>query len=242
MTAVILTRNAAATLEIAIASLPSEMPVLVLDACSTDMTQAIARSAGATVIERAWTNFVDARAFALKQVRTPWAFALDADEACDSILAEALSACDGRYAGYSVLRDTMYRRRRLRMWRDEALVRLFRVENVRVEAYPTAGGSAMVHERYCIDGPVGTLAGHLMHDSYPNAQSYREKFAAYTQLEADGVPGSFVRLVREIVLFPFRWARFVFFRGALFDGRDGLWIASASAWYPVVVQWRALSR
>ncbi len=218
------------------------MPVLVLDACSTDSTQSLARSAGATVIERVWTDFVDARTFALQQVQTPWAFALDADETCDGTLAAAILACDGRYDGYAVLRDTLYRKQRLRMWRDESLVRLFNVESVRVEAHPTAGGSAALHERYCIDGPTGALPGHLIHNSYPTWQSYREKFNAYTQIEARGVPASFPRFMREIVLFGFRWARYVVVRGALLDGFDGILIAATSAAYPVVVQWRALTR
>ncbi len=194
------------------------------------------------MIERVWTDFVDARTFALQQVVTPWAFSLDADEACDALLAEAILACDGGYEGYSVVRDTMYRHRRLRMWRDESLVRLFKVACVRVEAHPTTGGAAALHERYCVHGPVGSLAGHLVHNSYPTWQSYREKFATYTQIEAEGVPASFLRFVREALLFPLRVARYLFLRGALLDGIDGVVIASASAAYPVVVQWRALQR
>lgn len=55
--------------------------VLVVDTGSTDGTQAIARAAGATVIEVPWRNdFAWARNQALEAVKTPWVLVLDADE------------------------------------------------------------------------------------------------------------------------------------------------------------------
>ena len=57
------------------------MRLLVLDARSCDRTVEFARSAGAEVIEREWSGFVDARRFALSQVRTSWTLMIDADEA-----------------------------------------------------------------------------------------------------------------------------------------------------------------
>ena len=51
-----------------------------------------ARGAGAVVVQREWTDFVDAAsAFALASVRTPWALMLDADEALDDVLCDAIA-------------------------------------------------------------------------------------------------------------------------------------------------------
>ncbi|MGH7683904.1 MAG: glycosyltransferase, partial [Vulcanimicrobiaceae bacterium] len=76
------------------ASLPPGPRVLVVDAGSRDATVEIARASGATVIERAWTDFVDARRFAAAAVETPWTFMLDADERLDATLRTALYAAD----------------------------------------------------------------------------------------------------------------------------------------------------
>jgi len=64
--------------------------VFVLDAYSRDHTVQFARGAGAVVVQREWTDFVDARRFALASVRTPWALMLDADEALDDVLCDAI--------------------------------------------------------------------------------------------------------------------------------------------------------
>lgn len=242
MTAVILTRNASLTIVDAIRSLPQGCQVLVLDAYSEDSTSALAQREGARVLERHWTDFVDARRFALDQVTTPWVFSLDADERCDARLATALLAIDGACDGYEVLRDTTYRGRPMRIWANEVLLRYFRADRVRIEAHPTMGGTAALHERYVVDGPTQRLPGRLEHDSYPTLASYRTKYTRYTALEAHGLSPSVARLLRELLLLPVRWLRLVLLRGAFLDGIDGIFIASTSALYPLVVALRAYRR
>ncbi|MBV9271742.1 MAG: glycosyltransferase family 2 protein, partial [Candidatus Eremiobacteraeota bacterium] len=104
ITAVVLTRNEERNVPRALHSLPSEMPVLVVDARSTDATVEIAEFAGATVITRPWEGFLKARLFALTQVRTPWVFMLDADEELTAELRASLRACDGSADAYRVTR------------------------------------------------------------------------------------------------------------------------------------------
>lgn len=215
------------------------MPVFILDAESTDGTQSIARDYGARLLLRAWTDFVDARRFALAQVTTPWAFVLDADEVLDDRLRAAIADARENVAGYLVRRDTSFAGRPLRMWSGERLLRCFRVDAVRVEAFPTAGGSAALHERYICDGALSELAGILQHDSYADVGEYRRKFARYTEIEARGLPPSFSRVLRESILVAWRVAKFGFARGALLDGPRGWYVMWWSALYPAVVAWRA---
>lgn len=242
LTALILTRDEERNLPRAITSLPPGTLAYVLDAFSSDGTVAYARAAGARVEQRAWTDYVDARRYALAQIETPWTLLLDADEALDDRLRDAIVQARGEVDGYVVHRTTYFRGKPMRMWRDEPLLRVVRTARARIEAVPAAGGSAPLHERLVCDGPTGELQGVLLHYSYPDASSYREKFARYTSLEAAGVCGRLGSVLAQGALLPVRLLNNLLRRGALFDGRRGWYVAWYSALYPAVVHWKAWRR
>lgn len=221
-------------------SLPPGVKVLVLDAQSSDRTCAIAREHGAAVVERAWTDFVDARRFALTQATTPWTLFLDADERLDAQLCAALLACDGARDGYTVTRDTYVGKCALRMWRGETLLRFVRTERAQVAAFPSGGGAAALHERILCSGSIGGLCGTLIHHSYVDLQAYREKYARYIAIEAEALEPSHTRAIRASVLAPVRALVLLLRRGALLDGPVGWYVAWRSAWYPAAVSWKAL--
>ncbi|HXA82629.1 MAG TPA: glycosyltransferase family 2 protein, partial [Methylomirabilota bacterium] len=54
--------------------------IVVVDSGSTDATLEIARSAGARVLARAWTNYAEQKNFAAAQASADWILLLDADE------------------------------------------------------------------------------------------------------------------------------------------------------------------
>jgi glycosyltransferase involved in cell wall biosynthesis len=218
------------------------MRVLVIDHASTDRTREIARERGAEVIERPWEGFVAARRFALTQVRTPWTLMIDADEALDDRLREAVTAAGENFNGYLLARTTYYCGRPLRMWRNERLLRLFRTKDARVEASPKAGGSAHLHERCACEPPIGTLAGTLLHYSYPSHAAYGAKYDWYTSIESHGLPASGGKAAAELLrVFP-RFVWYVFGKGALADGPAGVRIAWLSAMYPAMVRIKAFRR
>lgn len=217
------------------------MPVLVLDHRSTDETVAIARARGARVIERDFEGFVSARRFALSQVETPWTLMIDADEALDPRLRDALRAAPEDFDAYYLSRTTFYRGRPMRMWSGERLLRLFKTPSAHLRSAPAAGGSAQLHEHWESSGPAGMLDGTLLHYSYPTRERYREKFEEYTQIEASGIAPSRRAWIREALRTPARFAWYAFVRGALFDGVDGLRVAWWSARYPAAVRWKALA-
>ncbi len=218
------------------------MPVLVIDANSCDRTREFALARGATVVTRDWEGFVAARRFALEQVKTPWALALDADEALDDRLRSALLEAAGDAAGYTVARDTYFCGRALRMWRGERLLRAFEVAKVRVEAHPAVGGSAQLHERYVVDGIVRDLPGTLLHFSYDDRAAYRNRYDRYTSLEAAGLRASVLDWLIEVPRTFGRLLWMLFAKGALFDGKRGIYAAWWSAKYPAAVRWKALAR
>lgn len=224
----------------ALERLPHGARVFVLDAESTDDTVAIARACGAEVESRPWTGFVDARAYALGRVRTPYTFMLDADEEIDATLREALAGDLEAFDGYRVGRITRLAGRPVRAagWSSERLVRCFRTGRGRVVA-DSVGGVADLHERWIVDGSVGDLPGSMLHESYPTIASYFEKYARYTALEAAALTPSPGRALRAAAAVPARFLWLLLRYDGLHDGWRGAFVAFFSAVYPLVVQCRA---
>lgn len=242
-----LTRDEERALPQMLASLPGGVKLLVVDAQSRDRTREIAAAAGARVVERAWTDFVDARRFALAQVATPWALMLDADERLDeglrAALIEAQPDRDG-FNGYRVRRTTYFCGRPVAAmgWSGEPLLRVFRATGATLEAHPAAGGQAALHERWRVPGAVGELCGNLLHDSYPDVASYRRKFERYTSLEAQGLRSSPPALALATLRAVLRFGWLLGPRGGLRAGWRGAYLSFWSAAYPVVVHLKAARR
>jgi Glycosyl transferase family 2 len=216
------------------------MAVFVLDACSDDHTVQFARSAGARVMQREWTDFVEARRFALAQVTTPWTLMIDADEALDDVLCDAIASAPAEFDAYRVRRTTYFCGKPMRIWRDEALVRLFRTGCATLEAHPAAASTALVHETWSCDGPTGELPGTLLHYSYPDLATYRAKYDRYTSLEAQNITPSPFSVLAAYATSVARATWLLFARGALLDGPRGWYVAYHSALYPAVAARKAL--
>jgi hypothetical protein len=214
--------------------------MLVIDHESQDATASVARERGARVIVRPFDSFVRARRFALTQVHTRWTLMIDADEALDTRLHDAIVSAPEDFDAYSVSRTTFYCGKPLRMWRGEILLRLFKTGRVRLESAPAAGGDAHLHERWVSEGPSAILDGTLLHYSYPTPEAYRAKYEAYTSVEAAGLAPSRRKYAAELVRAPLRFVWYALVRGALLDGLPGLRVAWTSACYLTVVRRKAL--
>ncbi|HEY2555275.1 MAG TPA: glycosyltransferase family 2 protein [Candidatus Cybelea sp.] len=240
MTAVVLTRDEERNLPRALTSLPRGIRILILDARSRDHTVQFARSAGATVVERDWTDFVDARRFALEQVETPWVLMIDADEALDDVLRDAICGAPESVDAYVVRRTTYFCGHPMRIWTNEPLVRLFRPDCVTLAARPAAAGEAPIHEAWTCGGPTGELPGTLLHYSYPDAAAYRAKYDRYTALEAQRMDASPAALAIAGGTGLLRFAWLLLAKAALLDGPRGWYVAYRSAFYPAVAMRKAL--
>jgi (heptosyl)LPS beta-1,4-glucosyltransferase len=220
--------------------LPRGIGIFVLDAGSLDHTVHFARGAGAHVLQREWTDFVEARRFALSQVQTPWALMIDADEALDDVLCDAILTASPDVDAYRVKRTTYFCGKPMRIWRNESLVRLFRTDRVTLEPHPAAAKDAPVHEAWSCDGTIGELPGTLLHYSYPDVASYRAKYERYTSVEAANMKRSLLGWLSACGAGVVRLAWLLFARGALLDGPRGWYVAYRSAAYPAVAARKAL--
>jgi hypothetical protein len=216
------------------------MQLFVLDAGSRDHTVQFARGAGARVVQREWTDFIDARRFALSHVQTPWTLMIDADEALDDVLRDAIVEASTEPSGYRIRRTTYFCGKPMRIWRNEPLLRLFRSDRASLEAHPAAAPAAPLHEAWSCGGLVGELGGVLLHYSYPDVSSYRVKYDRYTSLEAANMKGSLIGAAAAWGTSIFKLLWLLVGRGALLDGPRGWYVAFRSASYAAVAAQKAL--
>jgi glycosyltransferase involved in cell wall biosynthesis len=160
-------------------------PVFVLDSCSTDGTQEIARKAGATVVEHAWEGYARQKNWGLNNLgfTADWIFILDADERITPRLARELlevAANEKDVAGYFVNRVVLFMGRAVRhgglypSWN----LRFFRRGRCRYE-------DRAVHEHMLCDGPTSYLKYEMLHIRRETISEYIKKHIIYADLESD---------------------------------------------------------
>ncbi|HEX2861568.1 MAG TPA: glycosyltransferase family 2 protein, partial [Lacunisphaera sp.] len=188
-------RNESANLAACLASVAWCDDVVVVDSGSTDGTPALARAAGARVVDFRWNGgFPRKKNWALASVawKHEWIFIIDADERCTPPLAAAMRAAlqQHTYAGYYVNRRFWF----LDGWLNHCgyypswNLRFFRHALGRYEKPPGAdsagSGDNEVHEHVELQGTTGYLDGEMEHYAFPDVATWVEKHNRYSNWEA----------------------------------------------------------
>ncbi len=203
--------------------------IFVVDSFSTDRTLEIAARYTDHIVQHEYVNSAAQKNWAIPQCKTDWIMVLDADERVTpelrdrirSILAEGT-----RYDGFRIKRMTKFFGRLIRHcgWHREYLVRLWRNGKGRY-------ADRSVHSDVIVDGEVGRIDEHIIHDTYRDMADYLEKFDRYTTWAAQdllrkGARPSFFNLsVRPLARF---LRMYVLDRGFL-EGRHGLVLCSLAS-------------
>ena len=216
---------------------------LVIDGGSLDDTVSTAEAMGCRVLKRPYKYSADQYNYGLSQVKTPWAFILDADETLSEALRRALTELadvDDTVAAFEVSRLNLVWGRPLRHggWYPDFNARLLRVGRVRYQ-------DREVHARLSIDGELGRLNGDIVHATYDSVDHYLTKLNRFTtrELSARDRANSSTETVaakRELWLrSPFKPAtKFLYqylAKQGFRDGRLGLDMAILSAFYEYIV-------
>jgi len=218
--AVVLTYNEQKHIAACIESVRWTDGVVVLDSFSTDETVALARTAGAEVIQHPWINYAHNRNIALEAVESDWILFIDADERAMAEMApEAREVTTTRSeVGWWIPRyNTIFgHRMRATGWYPDHQLRLLRRDSAR---YDPARG---VHELVLLDGAAGYLKSHLIHYNYETLEQFRKKQSRYLAYDVDVLLASgaepklhtpYTQALRHI------WWRLVTLQG----WRDTLW-------------------
>lgn len=220
LSAVLITRNAAASLESCLASLDFVDEILIVDSGSQDATLDIAQRFGARVVQQDWLGFGPQKSFAVAQASNDWVLCLDADERVTPALRQSILSLFPVPAlrAYRFARCNRFLGRYLRFGEGypDWNLRLFH----RAHA---AWSPDVVHEHVLTQSPVGVLAGDLLHDSAETLANYLTKQNRYTTLAADaallaGKRAGVGRLVSSPVV---RFLKFYFIRQGFRDGLPG---------------------
>ena len=221
LSAVLITRNAAAVLEPCLASLAFADEIVVVDSGSSDGTAEIAGRHGVRVVQKEWLGFGRQKQFAVEQAKHDWVLCLDADETVSPRLAASILAA---LAGPVSPVYRMPRRNRfLGRWLSHGegypdwSPRLFNRMNAR-------WSDDLVHEKVLYAVTPGTLQGDLLHDSSDDLTAYLERQNRYTTLAARqayelGRSAGFFHLLLSPVV---RFFKFYVFRLGFLDGMPGL--------------------
>lgn len=227
VTIVIPTWNEAEQIAECLGALQWAAEVIVVDPRSPDGTAAIARAAGAIVIEEATPGIASQRNAGIAAASQEWIFALDADERIDADLAGEIGAVvrAPRHEAYRVKRRNRFHGHALRRgrWGRDWVVRLFRRD--RRFGGPTA------HPGLQGVTDVGVLACQLDHTPYRDLHHHIDKLITYGWMGAGDLAARGRRARwTDLALRPAgRFWRDYLLAGSIFDGRLGLVHAGVSA-------------
>jgi glycosyltransferase involved in cell wall biosynthesis len=131
LTAIVLARNEERDLGRCLKALQWVDELLVIDDCSTDGTEVVARRNGAEVVRRRLERFDEQRNFALGLARHEWVLFVDADEVVPPELAQEIRAVLSapRASVYAVRRRNWFLGRPMRhgSWKNDVQPKLGRV-------------------------------------------------------------------------------------------------------------------
>ena len=221
LSAVLITRNAAAVLAPCLESLAFADEIVVVDSGSSDGTAEIAGRYGARLVQKEWLGFGRQKQYAVDQARHDWVLCLDADETVSPRLAASIQAALA--APVSPVYRMPRRNRFLGRWLSHGegypdwSPRLFNRMNAR-------WSDDLVHEKVLYAVTPGTLQGDLMHDSSDDLTAYLERQNRYTTLAARqayelGRSAGFFHILMSPVV---RFLKFYVLRLGFLDGMPGL--------------------
>jgi glycosyltransferase involved in cell wall biosynthesis len=235
VSAVLISRNAERLLDRVLSALSWCDEIVVVDSGSTDGTTAIAQRHGARVIAHAFEGYGRQKAFAVRQAKHDWVLVVDGDEIVTPELQQEIEktlARDGdRFAGYDVPISLVFLGRLMTHGGEYKMPHLRLFDRRRGNYNHNA-----VHERVELDGPVGRLRHHMLHDSYESIEHYFAKFNEYTSAGARDLlaRGKTTGAIAVALRLPLTFVGQYFIRGHILNGYPGLVWSLFSAMYPVV--------
>lgn len=204
--------------------------VVVVDSGSTDRTCEIAAIMGAKIIHHAFEGHIQQKNFAASQAQNDWVLSLDADEAADEVLSEAIQRvmqkpeADGytmnrlnNYCGTFIRHGAWYPDTKLRLW----------------NRHKGKWTGINPHDRFEMQSGsvIQHIQGHILHYSYQTVEEHKKKaeyfaaIAAKAYLKA-GKRSSIWKLITHPAS---RFIRDFFLKAGFLDGKKGWQIAAITA-------------
>jgi glycosyltransferase involved in cell wall biosynthesis len=232
LTVTVITRDEAANIDAALASVAWADEIVVVDSGSADETAAIAARRGARVETRPWPGFSAQKNYAASIASHDWILSLDADERVTPALADEIQRVlrEGpSRSGYRVPRVTQYLSRWIRStdWYPDYQLRLY-------DRRAGQWNGRQVHESVRLTtGEPGVLRGELQHFPYRSMRDHVATIDRYTTLAAGQMASEGRRVSAPmLVLHPvFAFLRNYVLRAGFKDGAAGLIVSVLNSYY-----------
>jgi len=213
--------------------------IFVVDSYSTDRTLEIAREFTDHVVQHEYVNPAAQKNWAIPQAKGDWLLAVDADERVTPELRARIQGVLERgteFDGFRIRRMTVFFGKLIRHcgWHRDYPLRLWRNGKGRY-------ADVSVHEHVLVDGRVGTIREHFLHDTYRSLDHYLEKFGRYTTWSAQDLHRRGKRATwGSLTLRPlWRFFRMFVLRHGFLDGKHGLILCRLAA-YSVFMKYAKL--
>ena len=227
----VITKNEAADIGAALASVAWADEIVVVDSHSTDDTVAVARQHTSRVVVRDWNGYIDQKNHAASIASHDWILSIDADERVTPELAaeiQARLAGTPREAAFRMPRVTWHLGRWVRTtdWYPDYQLRLY-------DRRAAEWTGRYVHEAVTVRGTTGDLRGELQHYAYRDIADHLETIDRYTTLAARQMHESGRRAgaLQVVGHPPLAFVRNYLARGGIRDGLPGFIISALNSYY-----------
>jgi len=183
LSVVIITKNEEKNIRRCLDSVKWADEIVLIDSQSTDRTVEIAKEYEAKVFSPEWKGYGPAKQEGVNNASGEWILSIDADEEVTPELSKEIKetlSSEESYDGYLINRHTNFMGKWINHcgWYPDYLLRLFRKDKGNFN-------DAVIHEQVVLDGRTRELKAKILHYSYPNMETYLERFNRYTTMGAE---------------------------------------------------------
>jgi len=207
--------------------------VVVIDDETTDQTADIAKNYTKNVIiKNHEDNFHKNKQYTLEQATNNWILWLDGDEAIETELADEIRNIlkDPQFPAYKIPRKNMMFGKWIAHtgWYPDYQIRLFQKSKTH---FPCQ----RIHEDPKVDGKLGTLENHIIHNNYQSITQFIDKLNKYTSNDALYQAKKQKYHDKDLLIKPMEefCKRFLMWDGNK-DGSYGLMLSQLQAMYALV--------
>jgi glycosyltransferase involved in cell wall biosynthesis len=154
--------------------------IIVVDSESTDKTVELAKQFTDKVFTRKWEGYVTQKSLALSLATNEWVLSLDSDERITPELKEEILNLEpADFSGFKIRRKNFLMNKEITScgWEKDYQLRLFNKNKTNLN-------NRLVHEKFVVDGKVGTLKTPMLHFTFSSFEDYLTKINIYTSLKA----------------------------------------------------------
>ncbi len=231
ITGLVITFNEEKNIEEVILNLDFVDQLIIVDSYSTDKTiDIIKKYPKVKFVLNKFENYTSQRNLALEYAQHEWILFIDADERVSKNLKTEIVEIvnnESVNVAFYLYRKFMFQGKHLRFsgWQTDKNIKLFRKGKAEYIS------NKLVHEKLTIDGSVGKLASKLIHYSYTDYESYKQKMIYYGQLKAKELflkgikPNAFHFIVKPA----YKFLHSYLIRLGILDGKKGIIICYLNA-------------